>query len=99
MYEVIDIVNDDVTRFIKLRNLENGTLEECFDDSAVVSKNNFSFMKIGHQYKCKIKLFGKVIDKKINGSVICRAIDKNIKIGQKLMVEVEVNNNRYIFHR
>ena len=95
MFELIDIVNDDATRFVKLKNLDNCTLEECFDDSAVVSKDNFSFMKIGHQYECKIKLFGKAIDEKINGSVICRVIDKNIKIGQKLMVEVEVNNNKY----
>lgn len=58
MYELKEIINDDVTRFIKLKNMDSGIVEECFDDSAVVSESNFDFMEIGHQYECKIKLFG-----------------------------------------
>ena len=95
MFELIEIINDDATRFVKIKNMDNSTIEECFDDSAVVSSNNFSFMKIGQQYECKIKLFGKPVDEKLSGSSICRVIDRNVKIGKKLMVEVEVNSNKY----
>lgn len=50
MYELIDVVDYDVTRLLKLRNIDTGIIEECFDDSAVVSDNNFDFMQIGQQY-------------------------------------------------
>lgn len=64
MYELIEIVSTDVTRFLKLKNIESGTIEDCFDDSAVVSDKNFNFMKINQLYQCKIKLFGKAVRKK-----------------------------------
>jgi len=95
MFELVEIKNNDATRFIKLKNMDSGAIEECFDDSAVVSSNNFNFMEIGRQYECKIKLFGNPVCEKANGSVVCRLVDKNITIGQKLMVEVEVNSNKY----
>ena len=95
MFELIEIINDDATRFVKIKNIDNDTIEECFDDSAVVSSNNFSFMQIGQQYECKIKLFGKPVSEQRRDGVICKIIDRNAKIGQKIMVEVEVNSNRY----
>lgn len=95
MYELMEIINDDVTRFIKLKNMDSGVVEECFDDSAVVSKSNFDFMEIGHQYECKIKLFGELDSEKTEGSVVCRLINRNVTVGKKLMVEVEVDNNKY----
>lgn len=95
MYELIEIINDDVTRFIKLKNMDSGIVEECFDDSAVVSESNFDFMEIGYQYECKIKLFGEPDSEKTEGSVVCRLINRNVTVGKKIMVEVEVDSNKY----
>lgn len=99
MYELIEIVEGDATRFLKLKNIDTGVVEVCFDDSAVVSNTNFNFMEMGQQYECKIKLFGKPVAERTNDSVVCKLIDGNTTIGQKLMVEVEVNNNKYYIPR
>ena len=95
MFELVEIKSNSATRFVKLKNVDSGAIEECFDDSAVVSGNNFNFMEVGCRYECKIKLFGKPVSEKVNSSVVCRLVDRNITIGQKLMVEVEVNSNKY----
>ncbi len=99
MYELIDIVEDDATRLIKLKNIDTGIIEECFDDSAVVSENNFDFMQIGQKYECKIKLFGKPLAERTSNSIICKVINKEIIIGQKAMVEVQINNGKYYIPR
>jgi hypothetical protein len=99
MYELIDIVEDDATRLIKLRNVDTGTIEECFDDSAVVSDNNFDFMRLGRKYECKIRLFGKPLAAKTSNSIICKVINKQIIIGHKEMVEVQINKGRYYIPR
>lgn len=95
MYELIEIIEDDATRFVKLKNIDTNIIEECFDDSELVSEKNFSFMQIGQQYECKIKLFGKPVSEKSSNSVICKVVSKDIIIGQKPMVEVQVNDNKY----
>lgn len=99
MYELIEVVEDNATRFIKLKNMDTGVIEECFDDSAVVSDKNFDFMKIGQLYECKIKLFGKSVAGKTSESVQCKVINKEIVIGKKIMVEVQVNDNKYYIPR
>lgn len=99
MYEVIDIVDDDATRFIKLKNIDTDIIEECFDDSAVVSDNNFEFMQIGHKYECKIKLFGKPLAERTSNSIICKVVNREVVIGQRAMVEVEINNSKYYIPR
>lgn len=99
MYELIDIAEDGVTRLLKLRNIDTGIIEECFDDSTVVSDINFGFMQIGQQYECKIKLFGKPLDERVHNSNICKIINKKIMIGQKAMVEVQINDSRYYIPR
>jgi hypothetical protein len=58
MHELIEIRSAAATRDLVLRNLETGTVDICFDDSAVVSFDNFDFMQVGKQYECKISLFG-----------------------------------------
>lgn len=95
MYELIEVIEDEATRFIKLKNIDTGIIDECFDDSAVISDKNFDFMQIGQQYECKIKLFGKPVAEEIKNSIICKVINKEIVIGQKAMVEVQVNNSKY----
>lgn len=99
MYELIDIIEDDVTRLIKLRNIDTGIIDECFDDSAVVSDNNFDFMQIGQKYECKIKLFGKPFAEGTRKSTICKVINREILVGQIVMVEVEMNKSKYYIPR
>ena len=99
MYELIDIVEDDATRLIKLKNIDTGIIEECFDDSAVVSDNNFNFMQIGQKYECKIKLLGKPLAERTSNSIICKVVNREVVIGQRVMVEVEINNSKYYIPR
>lgn len=99
MYEVIDIVDDDATRFIKLKNIDTDIIEECFDDSAVVSDNNFEFMQIGQKYECTIKLFGNPHAERTSNSVICKVVNREVVIGQRAMVEVEIDNSKYYIPR
>lgn len=99
MYELIDVVEDDATRFLKLKNIETGIIEECFDDSAVISHNNFSFMQIGQRYECKIKLLGKPFAERRSNVIVCKVLNKEVVIGQKVMVEVQVNNGKYYIPR
>ena len=99
MYELIDIVENDAARLIKLKNIDTGIIEECFDDSAVVSDNNFDFMQIGQKYECKIKLFGKPLAERTSNSIICKVVNREFVIGQRAMVEVEINNSKYYIPR
>lgn len=99
MYELIEVVEDDATRFLTLRNMETGVVEECFDDSAVVSDSNFGFMKKGQRYECKIKLLGKVLTEGADDGVVCKLVNKEVIIGQKTMVEVRINNSQYYIPR
>lgn len=94
MHECISVKDDEMTRVVKLKNIDTGTVEECFDDSKLVSETSFDFMEIGKQYECKIKLFGKVIEEN-SRSVLCTVIDRNIVIGSRNMVKIKVENNIY----
>ena len=99
MYELIDIVEDDAPRLLKLKNIDTGIIEECFDDSAVVSDDNFDFMQIGQKYECKIKLFGKPLAERTSNSIICKVVNREVMIGQRAMVEVQINNSKYYVPR
>lgn len=95
MYELILVEDDEMTRIVKLRNLDTGTIEECFDDSAVVSDEGFNFMKVGKRYECKIKLFGKVVEEANDKSVLCTIVDRNIVIGTKNMIKITIGDDEY----
>lgn len=95
MYELILVEDDEMTRMVKLRNLDTGTIEECFDDSAVVSNEGFNFMKVGERYECKIKLFGKVVEEANDKSVLCTIVDRNIIIGTKNMIKITIGDDEY----
>ena len=50
MYRVISIEDYMVTRNIRLENFDTGTIDECFDDSSLVSKKCFDFIKMDSFY-------------------------------------------------
>lgn len=95
MYKVISISDDEMTRNVELENSNTGTIEECFDDSALISDINFDFITVGKEYECKIKLFGTVVQNMQDKTVICKIISKNEMVGTKKMVRVLVDNNEY----
>ena len=95
MYKVLSIENDEMTKDIELKNIKTGTIDTCFDDSALVSDRNFNFMREGREYKCKIKLFGNVAINLQEKSVLCKVVDNNIIVGTKKMVKVLVEDDEY----
>lgn len=95
MYRVLSIEEYVLTRNIRLENSDTGTIDECFDDSSLVSKKCFDFMKIGKKYNCKIRLFGKTVLNMQNQTVLCKVIQKNINVGAIKMVKVLVENDEY----
>ena len=60
MYKVMGFKEAVATRKVFLLNEETGTRETCFDDQALMGDENFSFMKQGEHYECKIVLFGRL---------------------------------------
>ncbi len=99
MYKVISIYDYEMTRDIELENSDTGTIEECFDDSSLISDVNFNFMEIGKEYECKIKLFGNIVQDLQDKTVICKILSKNEVIGIKEMVKVLVKNDVYYIPR
>lgn len=95
MYSVVSIDNDEMTRNVKLKNLNTGTIDICFDDSAVVSDENFNFMSEGSEYNCKIKLFGNVASNIQDKAVLCKIVQENIIVGTQKMVKVLVEDDEY----
>ncbi len=95
MHKLIRIDDAVATRFLVLKNLESGVIERCFDDSILVSSENFEFMVIDNDYDCKIYLFGDAVEEKTEDSVLCRVINRDVVVGRRPMVEVEVDNVQY----
>lgn len=95
MHKVISIQDYQLTRNIKLKNSNTGTLDECFDDSSLISVECFDFMKVGKEYNCKIKLFGNVVERQHNSAILCRVISRNIIIGNKKMAKVLIERDEY----
>ena len=95
MYKLVKIKEAMRTRFLTLENMDTGTVDDCFDDSDVVNDDDFSFMRLGEIYDCKIKLFGNVIDKEAEGSTFCRITDENVMVGKRNLVKVETDEGTY----
>ena len=89
MYKIISISEDEMTRNVELENSDTGTIEECFDDSSLISDINFDFLTIGKEYECKIKLFGNAVQN----------MQDNEMVGTKEMVKVLVENDEYYIPR
>jgi len=95
MYRVISIYDDEMTRLIKLKNSDTGMIEECFDNSRVLSDENFSFMELEHEYDCKIKLFGNVAHDDKSKAILCTVVCKEVQIGTRKLVKVVFEDNYY----
>ncbi|EKZ3560931.1 hypothetical protein Q4622_001610 [Listeria monocytogenes] len=95
MYYVESITESVVTRVLKLKNESTGTVDLCFDDSAVVSNKNFEFMKQGNSYDCKIKLFGDLVKEKEERTVACLITNVNVRIGNSDFLEVTIKEDVY----
>jgi len=95
MYYVESITESAVTRMLELKNESTGTVDLCFDDSAVVSDRNFEFMKQGNSYDCKIKLFGSIVKEKEERTVACSIVNATVCIGNSEFSEVVVKDDIY----
>jgi len=94
MYKVVKVNEAVATRTIGLENIETGVSIECFDDSALVSLENFEFMEVGKVYDCKIKLFGSFVDYETTTSVSIR-VKEEIFVGRKMMMKVILDKELY----
>ncbi|TDW25777.1 hypothetical protein EDD63_10364 [Breznakia blatticola] len=94
MYKLLNIKESAMTRVLNLQNQDTLTIDECFDDSALYSLENFDFMKLNELYDCKILLFGKILDSPENNSVVCQ-IEDTVTIGKRELFKVTVNGLIY----
>lgn len=98
MYQILSIKNYEMTRDIKIRNTNSGTIEICFDDSALISSQCFDFLKAGNEYMCKIMLFGNIVsatERLQDKVVLCKVICRDVIVGRRHMVKVGVNGDEY----
>lgn len=92
LYRVNEIISYAVTRDLVLRSELTDKEYVVFDDSDVLGKKQFSFLKIGDTYQCKIGIFGEVDS---NGSEF-EVLNKE-KIANMKLVRVK-NNSGDIFY-
>jgi hypothetical protein len=96
MYRVVNVEKCVATDFYDLLNLDTGTLEKgVFDDSGMVSDNNFEFMQKGQTYDCKMELFGDFEDKKTDSNFEVSIVQKSVKIGNTPYFKVMIGKDVY----
>ena len=95
MYRVTGIKEYAATRDVLLLNEETGTRETCFDDSALKGYENFSFMKQGEHYECKIVLFGRLGLPEESGLLACTVLERRVPVGVRKMAKVQVGQDIY----
>ena len=95
MYKVMGFDEAVATRKVFLLNEETGTQETCFDDSALKGYENFSFMKQGERYECKIKLFGRLALPEDSDLLACTVLERRVPIGVRKMAKVQVGQDIY----
>ena len=95
MYRVTGIKEYAATRDVLLLNEETGTRETCFDDSALLGYENFSFMKQGEHYECKIVLFGRLGLPEESGLLACTVLERRVPVGVRKLAKVQVGQDIY----
>ena len=94
MYKVMGFKEAVATRKVFLLNEETGTQETCFDDSALKGYENFSFMKQGERYECKIKLFGRLGLPEDSDLLACTVLER-VPVGVRKLAKVQVGQDVY----
>ena len=95
MYIIIKIRNYAATRDIELQNLNTNTINLCFDDSAVVSYNNFDFIEEGKVYDCKMELLGNFEHTKSDSNVIVTILESDVLIRNTKYLKVSIDSDIY----
>ena len=95
MYKVMGFDEAVATRDVFLVNEETGTRETCFDDSALKGYENFSFMKQGEHYECKIVLFGRLGLPEESDLLACTVLERRVPVGVRKMAKVQVGQDIY----
>ena len=95
MYKAMGFKEAVATRKVFLLNEETGTRETCFDDSARKGYENFSFMKQGERYECKIKLFGRLGLPEDSDLLACTVLERRVPVGVRKMAKVQVGQDIY----
>ena len=95
MYKAMGFKEAVATRKVFLLNEETGTRETCFDDSALKGYENFSFMKQGERYECKIKLFGRLGLPEDSDLLACTVLERRVPVGVRKMAKVQVGQDIY----
>ena len=95
MYKVMGFDEAVATRDVFLVNEETGTRETCFDDSALMGYENFSFMKQGGRYECKIKLFGRLGLPEDSDLLACTVLERRVPLGVRKLAKVQVGQDIY----
>lgn len=95
MYKIIKIRNYAATLDIELQNLNTNTINLCFDDSAVVSYNNFDFIEEGKVYDCKMELLGNFEHTKSDSNVIVTILESDVLIRNTKYLKVSIDSDIY----
>ena len=95
MYKAMGFKEAVATRKVFLLNEETGTRETCFDDSALKGYENFSYMKQGERYECKIKLFGRLGLPEDSDLLACTVLERRVPVGVRKMAKVQVGQDIY----
>ena len=95
MYKAMGFKEAVATRKVFLLNEETCTRETCFDDSALKGYENFSFMKQGERYECKIKLFGRLGLPEDSDLLACTVLERRVPVGVRKMAKVQVGQDIY----
>ncbi len=87
----------EVTRTVTLKNVNTGSVIRCFDDSDMGGEHHkdFSFMKEGVLYNCKIELYGGTQPGRTAKKALCRVLRDNVACGRVRLVEVLVEGDTY----
>ena len=95
MYKAMGFKEAVATRKVFLLNEETGTRETCFDDSALKGYENFSFLKQGELYECKIKLFGRLVLPEDSDLLACTVLERRVPVGVRKLAKVQVGQDIY----
>ncbi|WP_155997466.1 hypothetical protein [Streptococcus ruminantium] len=60
MHKLIEIRDYESTRDLMFQNIATQTIDKCFDDSELLSIDNFDFVIEDNTYECKILLIGNI---------------------------------------